>query len=163
MSEKQLKEIAKRYFELYPDRKVLYATEDGNIFLDRSPAVDHSVKSKQKWFELTRGESTEIRTDIDTDKETQDQLKAEAVSMIDPKYQDMLRILRGLRCLPESTKKVDVIVAFNALRSSLLDEIEKPGQDKIDPENTGDENIDTDGEIKTEDTQVDGETTKETE
>lgn len=142
MSEKELKEIAKRYFELYPDRKVLYATEDGNIFLDKSPAIDHSVKSKIKWYEVTSGDETKLRGDVDTDQEMEESLKSEALNLIDPDYKQQLRILRGLRVLPESTKKADVQLAFDALKASLLDQAKgagipaTDGADASDPDAT---------------------------
>jgi hypothetical protein len=46
---KKLKETVNRYFKLYPKREKLYATEDGNVFLEKSPAVDHANKTNQKW------------------------------------------------------------------------------------------------------------------
>jgi len=44
-----MKELQKQYFGLYPKAKVLYFTEDGNCFLQESPAVDHARKSGVKW------------------------------------------------------------------------------------------------------------------
>jgi len=46
---KELQKIVEHYFELYPDRTELYCTEDGNVFLQKSPAIDHALKTKQKW------------------------------------------------------------------------------------------------------------------
>ncbi len=47
---KKLEKTVNEYFEIYPDREKLFATEDGNVFLDKSPAVDHATKTKKKWF-----------------------------------------------------------------------------------------------------------------
>jgi len=41
-----------QYFDLYPKAKVLYFTEDGNCFLQKSPAVAHSKKSGSKWLSV---------------------------------------------------------------------------------------------------------------
>lgn len=49
---KQLKEIVAGYWKLYPKAKKLYATDDGNVFLDKSPALDHARKSKSKMHEF---------------------------------------------------------------------------------------------------------------
>lgn len=45
---KELKKIVDGYFDIYPDNEKLYATDDGNVFLDKVPAHDHAVKTKQK-------------------------------------------------------------------------------------------------------------------
>jgi len=165
MTEKQLKEIAKRYFDIYPDRKVLYATEDGNIFLDRNPAVDHSVRQKIKWFEIERvdGEGpTKLRGDIDIDLEAQAALKKEAMELIDPDYKTMMRILRGLHFPLETTKKAEVTDAFMKLKGSLLDQAEKDKQaasEKTDgPGNDGSEDTGSDGsgEPGTDETKTEG-------
>ncbi len=47
---KKLEKTVNEYFEIDPDREKLFATEDGNVFLDNSPAVDHATKTKKKWF-----------------------------------------------------------------------------------------------------------------
>lgn len=44
-----MKELHEQYFKLYPKKRVLYFTEDGNCFLQKSPAIDHARKSKTKW------------------------------------------------------------------------------------------------------------------
>ena len=42
-------QLQKQFFDLYPESKALYFTEDGNCFLQKSPAVDHARKSNVKW------------------------------------------------------------------------------------------------------------------
>lgn len=122
MNEEKLKEIAARYFDLYPERKVLYATADGNVFLDRNPAIDHARKASIKWFEVTKADqAAEKLAQIDPEQQMKEQLQAEALT-INPEtgnYRDMLRILAGLHLMPESRKKEDVQVAFANLLASL--------------------------------------------
>ena len=47
---KKLQKIADSYFKIYPQKDKLFVTEDGNVFLEQSPAVDHANKTNQKWF-----------------------------------------------------------------------------------------------------------------
>jgi hypothetical protein len=49
---KKLQKVVDQYFEIYPEKEVLYFTEDGNCFLDKSPAKDHATKTKQKMFAI---------------------------------------------------------------------------------------------------------------
>lgn len=124
MTENELKKIGMRYYDLYPSREKLYATEDGNVFLDRNPAIDHARKAKIKWYELTKAQ--EPVTDIDPELQMKELLEREALT-IDPEkgeYKDMLRILSGLHMTPESKKKADVQTAFAALVANLNAETE---------------------------------------
>lgn len=133
MTEKQLIEIGARYFDLYTKHQVLFATEDGNVFIDRNPAIDHARKSGIKWYELTRN-AKEAQTDIDPQEQLYEQLQAEALT-IDPKtgdYKDMLRILNGLHLQPESRKKADVQAAFEAYVEKL--KAEQPAEAVADDE-----------------------------
>lgn len=123
MTEKKLKEIGSRFFDLYPNREKLYATEDGNVFLDRNPAIDHARKAKIKWYELTK--NSEPQTDIDPELQMKELLEREALTIDHEKgeYKDMLRILSGLHLMPESKKKADVQSAFAALVEKLQADI----------------------------------------
>lgn len=77
-----------RYFELYPDRKVFYATSDGNVFANESLAKNHVNSSKGKkleWFEVknpkTPEEPKENQESIDklVNDNKRDELNAMAV------------------------------------------------------------------------------------
>ncbi|MDP2723202.1 MAG: hypothetical protein Q8O72_10625 [Bacteroidales bacterium] len=50
MKKVNLLQIVESFHQLYPSKSVLYYTEDGNVFLEKSPAINHALKSGQKWF-----------------------------------------------------------------------------------------------------------------
>lgn len=116
-----LKTLAERYFSLYPEKDILYATPDGNFFLDKSGAVNHARASACNYFSFERGKLSQESNPDKSQDEKKAELKARAVK-IDPEigdYREMLTILHGLNLATESKKKVDVIVAFKNYLASL--------------------------------------------
>ncbi len=49
---KKAAKIVEDYFKIYVERDSLFATDDGNVFLDKNPAMDHARKTSQKWHEI---------------------------------------------------------------------------------------------------------------
>ncbi|MDD2282717.1 MAG: hypothetical protein PHD92_04930 [Eubacteriales bacterium] len=67
--------IHKGYFDLYPSSKQLFFTDDGNCFLEKSPAVDHATKSKQKWLVV---DNPRFIKEVEEDVEQSEQVMKEA-------------------------------------------------------------------------------------
>lgn len=129
-----LKSIVQRFFEIYPDKEKLYATNDGNVFLNKSDAANHARSSNDNYFEFERGaeEHTEKTGDQD---EKAEELKQEAltIDLASGSYQVKKRILHGLKLQPESLKKEDVNTAFANLVAELKAASEQPEQTEVNP------------------------------
>ena len=129
-----LKSIVKRFFEIYPDKDKLYATEDGNVFLNKSDAANHARSMKTNYFEFERGAEEHTEKTGDQDEKNQE-LKQEALT-IDPvtgTYQEKKRILLALKLQPESLKKEAVNEAFANLVAELTAAAEQPEQTEVNP------------------------------
>lgn len=53
---KTLNETVKEFFGFYPKHDTLFATEDGNVFLERNAAENHAREAKIKMIPVTRAE-----------------------------------------------------------------------------------------------------------
>jgi hypothetical protein len=71
LSKKQLNEKLKEYQGYYPKKKLFY-TEDGNFFIEKSPAVDYATKTKQKWFDSSKNGEEDKETEEVNDIEKTD-------------------------------------------------------------------------------------------
>lgn len=118
MNKAELKKRAEDFFKLYPNKKILFGTTDGNFFLDKSPAQNHSRSAKIECFEFSRDEESEpVNTKVDDLSIVEDLIKK--MLELDPDtadYQEMKKILLGLDMQPESWKKVDVITSIKTLQ-----------------------------------------------
>ena len=113
---KNLKQIVAGYFRIYPKAKVLYATDDGNVFLEKSPAKDHANKTKQKMHEFSK---SDISKPDDSDKQSDNEKKQVAIerlkviSLEELKYNDAYNLATDLQ-LPLKDKKKDTV--YDALK-----------------------------------------------
>jgi hypothetical protein len=129
-----LKSIVQRFFEIYPDKDTLYATQDGNVFLNKSDAANHARSLKENYFEFERGAEEHTEKTGDQDEKNQE-LKQEAltIDLETGTYKDKTRILKGLKLQPESWKAVDVNPAFANLVAELKAAAELPSQTEVNP------------------------------
>jgi len=127
---KELVELGKQYFKLYPKRKELYITEDKNVFLDKSPAKDHAAKTKQKCFTVTpqslkgddkaKKEADKIKAAQEAEalkKAAQEKLRELDIESL--KQPEALKVVRDLGIKPKDNKldtlKAELVIAKKAL------------------------------------------------
>jgi len=139
-----LKSIVKRFFEIYPDKDKLFATNDGNVFLNKSDASNHARSIGENYFEFDRNAEDQTEKTGDQDEKAEE-LKKEAltIDLETGSYKDKKRILSGLNLQPESLKKEHVNDAFANLVAELKKADELPSQTEVNP-------VDETGEAKTE-------------
>jgi hypothetical protein len=120
LSKKELEERLKEYRKYYPKQKLFY-TEDGNFFLEKSPAVDHATKTKQKWFEdgKTEGDETESNDQPELTKEVAIQKLKELELSDKTEYAAMKELLLPLGITPKSNKKAEVLTALQEYKLTL--------------------------------------------
>lgn len=118
-----LKKLAERYLELYPAKEKVYATPDGNFFLNRSDACNHAKASKSNYFEFERGKEGNESKPEHQQATVASNLKQRALQLDadTADYREMLTILKGLNLAAESNKKVDVIKAFKNYQASATE------------------------------------------
>lgn len=115
MNKPELKVRALKFFELYPTREKLYATADGNFFLDKSPALSHSRSAKIECYEFDKNEEPKGAEETSKDDLMKKVLSLNADTA---KYPEMKSLLMGLNLQPESWKKEDVISSIKAIQTS---------------------------------------------
>lgn len=141
LSTAKMEELQARFFKLYPGKKELYFTEDGNCFLEKSPAKDHANKSKIKMITVSKKDhDAEVKkAKVDAAKKKAEELakkkKEEAEDWLVAipslenvpykdqvdKLQDILGDLKGLK-----DKKAETVqTELEKIRKDLLSKIDK--------------------------------------
>jgi hypothetical protein len=116
MNKNDLKKRAAEFFKLYPNKTTLFATADGNFFLDKAPAKNHANSAKIECFEFN------IEDDLKTDVTDNTEELNKKVLGLDPEtadYKEMSKILKGLGFKLDSWVKPNVIEAFKTLKAEL--------------------------------------------
>ncbi len=124
---KKLEKTVEGYFKIYPDREKLYATEDGNVFLEKSPAVDHATKTKQKWFVFDNPSVAEARAKVKAEAEAAaieakktagiEKLKEADLEAIE--YNEAYDLATDLELPLTDKKKATVMAALTAAKEKL--------------------------------------------
>ncbi len=112
----ELNNMAQGYQSLYPGKKLILATEDGNFFFDKSAAMHHKNTQKIEMFEISLCDDNE-----QAEAEKQAEAKARIIEC-DPKeldYHEALNLLAALHKVAESRKKDDVIKAIVNLQEEF--------------------------------------------
>jgi phosphoenolpyruvate carboxylase len=115
--EKKLQEQIKSYQQIYPG-KILYFTEDGNCFLDKSPAIDHARKTKQKYLEVKPAEKADEKVSVMTKEEAIQKLLDLEITD-DFEYALAKEFVKVLELKTESQKKDDLLYALEEFKNSI--------------------------------------------
>lgn len=134
MNKNELKKKAEDYFKLYPKKGQLYATSDGNFFVDKASALNHSKSAKIECFEFVQGKEDEIKESIgdlskmlvDTDLETAD-------------YTLLKKCLKDIGVKLEKWDKESVKNAFISLKEEMLLKVGSSNSESV---------VNADGEVE---------------
>ncbi|MFK5855379.1 MAG: hypothetical protein QM503_04545 [Bacteroidota bacterium] len=124
---KELKAKGNKYFKMYPNSDKLYITDDENVFLDKSPAVDHATKTKQKWYVLdnpAKLEAINKEAELLAEKEKADKLVAaeKALKTLDIDqidYSAALGMVSDLQLTLKDRKAETVLATLSAKKEEL--------------------------------------------
>lgn len=120
MAKNQTIDMAARvaeYQKEYPG-KILFFTEDGNCFLEKSPCVDHATKTKQKWSQVDPEGKKETPVINMTKEEAVQVLKAiDFAGKTD--FEELKKLVKILELKPAGNKKDDLIAALDEFKRTL--------------------------------------------
>ena len=116
----QLTEQSKSYLEMYPAQQKIFATDDGNFFLDKNPAQDHANKTSSSLYTFERDVETTAAPAVDPEGEMEalkETLKVTDVAKME--YNDAKAMLGALNLMAESGKKADIILALANYKAEI--------------------------------------------
>ncbi len=117
LSNKDIEKRVAEYRQIYSE-KTLFYTEDGNVFLEKSPAIDHANKTKQKWFESEAKKEKVIQLP-GIDKEIAKDMLINTEISDETDYKLAKELVAALELKPASNKKDDLLVALEDYKNSI--------------------------------------------
>jgi hypothetical protein len=116
----QLTEQSVAYMEMYPAKDKIYATDDGNFFLDKNPAQNHANKTGSSLYTFEREKAPVTSQAQDPSGELEamkERLKATDVDKME--YNDAKAMLGALSLVAESGKKADVLLSLSNYKAEI--------------------------------------------